>query len=99
MKIYVRQYQESAENGVRYSLVLRELMEAENVEVQVSQIEAQLDQMLTQFGEQAPAFRQFFDTPQMRDNISNDLLYQEIMDRLMLIGQGERPRRGQNRYC
>ncbi len=84
-------YHESGVNMVRRSLVLREVMLAENVAVNESRIDEQIDSMAAQFGEQAAQFRPMFDTPAMRENVRNDLLEQTVLDRIVDIVTGKAP--------
>jgi len=83
------QYQPEAVSSVKRSLVLGEILNSEKVIVNNDDVEAEIDTMLSQFGEQADAFRQFLDTPQQRQSIMNNLLYTSVMDRLAKIGRGE----------
>lgn len=85
------QYEPEAENSLTRSLVLGEIMVAEGLRVTNEDVEAEIERTLAQFGEQADIFRQYFDTPQQRDNIANSLLYQQLMERLQQIGKGEAP--------
>ncbi|MEM6282137.1 MAG: trigger factor [Chloroflexota bacterium] len=84
-------YRESAENYIKRSLVMRGILEAENIEVSDGQIAAEIDKVLSQFGEQAETYRSLFDTPEMRDSVTNNLLEQQIIDRIVAIGRGEEP--------
>ena len=47
--------------------------------------------MLVQFGEQGASLRGMLDTPQMRENIKNDLMEQGTLDRVVAIAKGEAP--------
>lgn len=82
------QYHDDAVKSLKRSLVLGEIIDKEELTVDPADIEAQIDEVLSQFGEQAASLRQFFDTPQQRDSIANSLLYDKVMDRLAKIGQG-----------
>lgn len=82
-------YRESAVETVERSLVLSELVTAENIKVKDSAINARIDEILSQFGEQADSLRGAFDTPSMRNSIVSDLTQQKIMDRIIAIGKGE----------
>jgi trigger factor len=84
-------YREVAVRNVKRSLVLREVMKVEKVEVQESQIDEQINTMLLQFGEQAEALRPMLDTPAMRENVRNDLVEQSVLDRIAAIAKGEAP--------
>jgi trigger factor len=82
-------YNEPAMQAVERQLVLMELLQAENITITEENIIARIDEMLSSFGEQAEAMRSVFDNPQMRMNIANDLLQQQIFDRISAIGQGK----------
>lgn len=84
-------YREPAIGVVRHSLVLLELVRAENVTIADQDIDQQINAMLVQFGEQAAGLRQAFDTPQMRSNIANDLIQEKVMDRIAEIAMGKAP--------
>jgi FKBP-type peptidyl-prolyl cis-trans isomerase (trigger factor) len=66
-------------------------MTAENLEVNESKVDDQINNMLTQFGEQAESLRPMLDTPAMRENVRNDLLEQSVLDRIVAIAKGEAP--------
>lgn len=85
------EYHDIAVRTVKRSLVLREVMRAESIEVSDEMIDNELDRMLSQFGEQRAAMRPYFDTPDMRGNIREDLLQQGVMDRIVAIARGEAP--------
>jgi trigger factor len=80
---------DAAIEGLKRSLVLSEVLEAENITASEDEIESQINEVLQQFGEQADAFRQFFDTPQQRQSITSNILYGKLMERLVKIGKGE----------
>jgi trigger factor len=84
-------YRDIATKNVKRSLVMREIMSAEKVEVSESQVDEQINNMLKQFGEQAESLRPMLDTPAMRENVRNDLLEQSVMDRIVAIAKGEAP--------
>jgi trigger factor len=84
-------YQDIAIRNVKRSLVLREVMKVEQVEVPDEKINEQIDNMLKQFGEQAESLRPMLDTPAMRENVRNDLIEQSVLDRIAAIAKGEAP--------
>lgn len=84
-------YHEQAEKSVERSIVLSEVLTAEKVRVTDADVEKQINEMLSQFGEQADALRQYLDTPQQRSAIASNLLYEKAMKRLAQIGQGLAP--------
>ena len=85
------QYRDNAVESLNRSLVLGELIDAQNIEMGDEQIEKRLDNMMMQFGSQGDQFRNLIDTPQMRTNILNELLMDNIITRLVAIGRGEDP--------
>jgi trigger factor len=85
------QYADNAIESVGRTLVLRELVTAQNLEIGDEQIEKHLDSMMILFGGQGDQFRGLIDTPQMRENILNQILMDYIMTQLVAIGQGEDP--------
>ena len=85
------QYRDSAVDSLRRTLVLREIVKAQNIEVGDEEIEKRLDTMMIQFGSQGDQFRNLIDTPQMRDNILNELMMDNVMTRLVAIGRDEDP--------
>lgn len=85
------QYREQAIDSLKRTLVLRELISAQEIEIGDEEIEKRIDEMMIQFGSQGDQFRQIFDTPQMRQNMMNDLLIDNIMTSLVAIGQGKDP--------
>ncbi len=85
------QYYDNAVESVSRTLVLRELISAQEINVDDELIDKRIDDMLMQFGAQGDQFRQMIDTPQMRQNILNELLIDNIMTRLIAIGRGEDP--------
>jgi trigger factor len=82
-------YRETAEGFVARSLLLREIMAQEEVEINEEQIDARIDEMTERFGDQAEQFRSFFSSSQMRTNVHNELLNEMVLDRVAAIGRGE----------
>ena len=83
------QYHENAEDSIKRSLVLREIIQVENLEASEERITERIDNMLVQFGDQAESLRAMFDTPQMRNAMVNDILQEMVIDRVVAIGKGE----------
>lgn len=83
------QYREPAAQTIRRSLVLTEIARAEEVTVNDEVIDTRIDEMLSQFGEQAEAMRAVFDSPQMRANMAQDVLNEMVFDRVIAIARGE----------
>lgn len=84
-------YRETAIASVKRSLVLRQVMVDENLQIDDSQIDAEIDRILMQFGDQKEQMRSAFDTPRMRESIKNDLLEQGVLERIVAIAKGEAP--------
>ena len=84
-------YREVAIKNLKRALVLREIRQVETIDIPESAIDAEIDKMLLQFGEQAASLRGMLDTPQMRENIKNDLMEQGTLDRVVAIAKGEAP--------
>lgn len=87
-QLYEQHHDEAVESLER-TLVLGEVLIQENVKITRADIDAEIDTVLSQFGEQAALFRSYFDTEDQRQNIANNLLYQRIMNRLVKIAKGE----------
>jgi trigger factor len=86
-------YRENAEQTVRRSLALREIAEVEKLVVTEAQIDAQIEKILEQFGEdQRDTIRQMFtQQANMRDSVRSDLLRDAVLDRILVIAKGEAP--------
>ena len=100
MKIYQKtpqnmydDYRDASEQTVRRSLVLRELADAEQLEVTEAGVDAQIEKLVGQFGEdQRDTIRQMFlSQPNMRDSVRSDLLRDAVLDRIIAIAKGEAP--------
>lgn len=84
-------YHDNAVETIKRSLALRELTEAEGIDVTEADMEAEIDRIVAQFGEQAAAFRSIYDNDNMRSNLHGDLLNRKVMDRIASIAKGENP--------
>ncbi len=83
-------YQPSAEKSLKRSLVLGEIMQAEELTISEKDIDARMDEMLGTLPEDSrESFRRFMNTPQQRSNILNNMLYERVMDYVVKIGKGE----------
>ncbi len=100
MKIYQKtaddlyaEYRESASQTVRRSLVLREVAAAETIQVTDEDIDAQIDKIVEQFGEDQRdnIRRMFIGQSGMRDSVLNDLMRDKVLDRIAVIAKGEAP--------
>ncbi len=84
------QYRESADHSLRQNLVLRELVRVQDIEISDEAIETRLNNVIAGYGTN-PEIRKIFDSPQMRDNIRNDLVMNHLNAHLVAIGMGEDP--------
>ncbi len=82
---------EMAEKSVQRSLVMRGILDAEGMAVDGSEIEAEIEKFLTQFGGQGSSYRSLFDTPDVRNNMANSILERKIRDRIVEVGRGIEP--------
>jgi trigger factor len=85
------EYREAGSMTIRRALVLQELRETERIEATDEQVDAEVQRMLAQFGDQAEKLRGAIDTPAMRDNLRNNLTEKATKDRIVAIARGEAP--------
>ena len=100
MKIYQKtaddlynDYRENAAQTVARSLVLRELADSEGVDVTEANIDEQVDKIVDQFDEERrDTIRKMFTSqPTMRESVRNDLLRDQVLERIVAIAKGEAP--------
>ena len=100
MKIYQKtpqnmydDYRDASEQTVRRSLVLRELADAEQLEVTEAGVDEQIEKLVGQFGEDQrdTICQMFLSQPNMRDSVRSDLLRDAVLDRIIAIAKGEAP--------
>jgi trigger factor len=84
-------YRDAAIRNIKRGLVLREVMRVEQITVPDSSVDAEIEKMMEQFGEQGASLRSALDTPTMRANIKDDLLQRQVLDRIFAIAKGEAP--------
>ncbi len=82
---------ESAEKSIKRSLVMHELEHAEQIVVTDEDLDAEIERIVTQFGDQASAFRSMYKRREMRENLRNELVSRKLMDRVVEIGRGQAP--------
>ena len=82
-------YREAAIQTIERSLAMREVLEQLEITISDKAIDKQIDTIVSQYGEQAEAFRSVFDTPQMRSSVKDDLINQKVMEVIGAIGRGE----------
>ena len=84
------QYREGAADSLRQTLVLRELVRAQEVEITDDDLALRLDNAIAGYGTN-PEIRKLFESPQMRDNIRNELVMRHVDAHIVAIGQGQDP--------
>lgn len=82
------QYRESAAQALQQSLVMRELVNHQEIEISDEDIELRLTLVVAGYGG-GPEIRKLFDSPPMRDNFRNELMMSQITEHLVAIGRGE----------
>lgn len=80
-----------AEDALKRSLVLGEIVEQENLEVSDVELDIQIAESSEQYGEQADAVRAALSAPEGRSNLRNRMLATKAMERLVAIAKGEAP--------
>ncbi len=84
------QHRESAADALRHTLVLWEFVSAQDITISDEDIETRVDAMVAGYGA-GPKVRKLFDTPQIRENIRNELVISQANEHLYAIGRGEDP--------
>ena len=84
------QYRENAIRSVRHTLVMREIVDAQKIEVSDDDIEMRMESVIAGYGAN-PQLRKIFDTQEMRGNFRNELVMNHLDARLAAIGQGQEP--------
>jgi len=82
---------EEAKRQLKQALALGEIAEAEELSVKEAEIDAEIEEMIRPFGEQAEFARQLFSSPESRNSIANRILAEKTLDRLIAIARGENP--------
>ena len=77
-----------AEERVKRSLVLSQLAEAEQIKVEPSDVNDEVERIVGSSGAQAPQIRKLFDGPGGREAIERSLRTRKTMDRLAEIAAG-----------
>ena len=76
-------YREEATRRVVRSLVLGKVAELEQIEIGLEEINAEIDRLVQDSGEQQAALRRLFDTPQTRDSLAQVLFRRQTIQRLI----------------
>jgi trigger factor len=84
-------YRPAAIRRLRQALALGKLIEIEHMSVSSSEIDAKVDEMSQQFGEQAKVFKDMLNNPDSRNQIALDMLRDQAVARLTAIARGENP--------
>ena len=84
------QHRESAAQSLRHTLVLREIVRAHEIDISDEDIETRMDAVTAGYGS-SPEIRKLFDTPQMRSNIRNELVMNQVNEHIVSIGRGAEP--------
>ena len=81
----------NAEERVRRSLVLTALAEAEQLKVEGSEVDGEIERVVGSSGAQAPQIKQLFDNPGGREAVERSLLTRKTLDRLIEVVSGPKP--------
>ena len=84
------QYRERAIDQVLHALVIREVISAQEIEVNADDIELHLDLVTAGYGS-GPEIRKIFDTPRVRENMRSELVIDHLNEHLIAIGRGQDP--------
>lgn len=79
----------AADQLVRRTLVLRAVAEAEGLEVSEEEIEQAIRSISEAWGDQGAAIQRIYQDARQRERLSNRLLYDKIVSRLVAIARGE----------
>jgi len=83
-------YQPQAETNLKRTLVLGQILTAEQLTVSEDDIETRAAEMVESIkSENRDSLRKFLKSPAQRSRILNNMLYEHVMDRLAQIGRGE----------
>ena len=82
-------YRDPGVRSIKRSLALYEIIKAEDIDVTDTVINERIDDMVSQFGDQAEAFRAAFDTPAIRDNMRDEMVQELAQKRIAAIAKGE----------
>lgn len=88
----VAEFRDTAEPDVRRSLVLREIIRREGLQLGDGDINAQLESVLADYTpERREEMRPMLESPQMRNMLASAALDRKLRDRLVAIARGEAP--------
>ncbi len=78
-----------AHRHLQRSLVLSQFAEQEGLLVTEAEIEAKVDEVLSQFGGVSEPMRSFINQPQYRDQVASNMVTISVTERLCQIGRGD----------
>ena len=81
----------TAEERVRRSLTLTALAEAEQLKVEPSEVDAEIERIVSSSGTQESQIRQLFDNSSGREAMERSLVTRKTLDRLIEIVSGPKP--------
>lgn len=87
-----QEFEPRAKDRLKRALVLGKIVDLEGIEVEETEIDAEIDSMVEPFQEQKDEIRKAFDTPQGRRRIELDQLTEKAIERLVAIARGEAER-------
>ena len=79
----------SADKKVMRALVLNEVTQAENIEVEDTEVEEEIEKLSKQNEQQYEEMKNFFSTPDAKNSIKQFLARQKTMEHLKKIARGE----------
>ncbi len=88
---YKQEVRPAAEGRLQKRLVLAEVAKQEGLAVEPEEIEAEIDRVSAQMGEQADEMREMLESPGGQLSVTDDLLMAKVQERVIEIGKGEAP--------
>lgn len=76
-------YRDEATKRVVRSLVLQQLREQEPLEVAAEEVQAEIDKVLAEAGDQEAELREWFDSDERRESVRSSLVTRKLMDTLI----------------
>ncbi len=90
-EMYKQELRPAAEERLRKRLVLNEAARQEGLEADPEEVEAEINRLSEMMGDEAEQMRQALDSPGGRQSIANDLVMDQVQERIMQIAKGEAP--------
>lgn len=79
----------NAEQRLKRSLVLGEILSSEGIHVHAEEVEAQIELMAARFGDRAGEMRKLLNRPETKQAMATDLLTNKALERITAIARGE----------